>query len=137
MTNKQEADTYWKGQRLERYGFDADPNRVRIHKTETPLHICARFLCGYVLQSADRAWDVECIVTDSGDRVDVLDFGEFDEEPRAIEFESNPDRKTVRSKATRYAIEGPLSDVLVLDLRECPERVDEIPEWIRSELGGV
>lgn len=137
MTSKREAETWYTEKRLDRYGFDADPNRVRIYKSETPKHVTARFLCGYVLQKAGRAWDVECTVTESGDRVDVLDFGDFDEDPLAIELESAPDSATVEDKLERYVYNGPCRDILPLDLRDCPNDIAGIVSWLQSEVGGV
>lgn len=134
MTSKHEADTHRETKRLQRYGLDADPNRVRITASETPKHVVARFLGAYVLQNAGRAWDVEAEVTENGDRVDLLDFGAADEEPLAIEFEGNPTRKKTLSKAKRYATHGPCRDILVLDLREAPDSIPEFVTWIREEL---
>lgn len=137
MSNKAAHDTWEKGVLLDRHGFDADPNRVRIHSNETPKHVAVRFLCAYLLQQAGRAWDVEAEVTESGDRVDVLDFGDFDEEPLAIELESQPDRKTLESKVERYVKNGPCRDVLPLDLRDCPDEIDAIIGWLNREIAGV
>lgn len=133
--NRKTADSYHKRKRLQRYGFDADPRDVRVHRDETPEHVTARRLCGYVLQQADRSWAEE-VETPNG-RIDVVDFGDFDEEPLAIEFESVPDQPTIDDKLRKYVENGPCRDLIMFDLRECPETVGEIPEWIRGGLAGV
>ena len=135
MSSKRQKDTWQKRKRLERYGVDADPKAVRIHSDETPLHVCARRLCGYVLQNAGRAWDEEVDVGNG--RVDCIDFGDFDEAPLAIEFESNPTQPTIDEKVEKYVKSGPCRDVLILDLRDAPNHIAELAEWIEGELAGV
>ena len=135
MSSKRQKDTYRKTKRLKRYGVDVDPKNVRIHKDETELPVVARRLCGYILQNADRSWDEEVEVGNG--RVDVLDYGDFDEAPLAIEFESNPTQPTIDEKVEKYCDAGPCRDVLILDLRNAPNHIDELADWIEGELAGV
>lgn len=137
MTTKSDVEDHRTKRRLNRYGFDADPDTVRIAKSETELHVAARFIGALVLQRAGRSWDVEVRVNEFGDRVDLLDFGREDDDPIAVEFESSPTRETVIEKKRRYCDRGPCQEVLVLDLRDAPSDVDELAEWVRESLAGV
>lgn len=135
MTSKADADTWRTKKRLNRYGFDADPNSTRIDAHETPEHVACRYLCGLVLAKAGRAFDTEVVVNqETGDRVDVVDFGDLEEPPLAIEFESAPDQPTIDSKLDRYVFNGPCRDLILFDLRECPIELEAIVEWIQTQL---
>lgn len=137
MTSKADVDVHRTKQRLQRYGFNADPKRTRISKHESVEHVVCRYVCGLILAKAGRAFDTEVVVNEYGDRVDVLDFGDLEELPLAVEFESSPDGPTIESKLERYVHSGPCRDMILYDLRECPNTLPEIEAWIKSDLAGV
>lgn len=110
---------------------------TRIDAHETLKHAVCRRIGAYVLTQAGFSWDTEVAIKapESDDRVDLVNFNYQDEPPIAIEFESNPTEKTKASKLDRYVKNGPCMDMLLLDIRDCPDDINEIHEWIKSELG--
>lgn len=137
MTSKADANAWRTKKRLQGYGFDADPNAVRIHKSETALHVAAKRLCGLILQRAGHAWDDE-VETPNG-RIDVVDFGsELGEDPLAIEFNTNGFTDAeLEDKVSRYVREGPCRDVLPISLEDAPRNVDDLTQWIEEQLAGT
>lgn len=133
--NKQDHTDRQTEQRLQRYNWQADRKSERMDTHETLKHRICPYIGGGLLTDSGRAWDTEVKVNpETDDRVDLVDYGLEDEKPLAIEFESHPTEKTKTSKLERYVHSGPCRDMLLYDLRECPDRLDEIAEWISQGM---
>lgn len=135
MMNKQEHANRQTEKRLQRYEWQADRRSERMDQHETLKHRIAPYIGGSLLTDSNRAWDTEVKVKpDTDDRVDLVDYGTEDEKPLAVEFESNPTAEVKQSKLERYVYSGPCRDMLLFDLRECPDRIGEIENWIEAGM---
>lgn len=140
MSNKHTHDVFEKQLLLERKGIISDPKNVRMSKNETELHVACRYLAAHLLKQADRAVDTEAEVTGTKNRIDVLDYGEPDELPLAVEFQMQITKDVIQSKLKRYVEDGPCRDCLFLNPSESlssDPKLSEITSWLRRELPSV
>lgn len=134
-----DRDDWLTGQDLGDRGFEIRPaseRAVRVHgRKETPEHLVTKALLALALQRSGRAWDTE-VVTESGDQVDVLDFGPADGDAVVYEAQSNATPAEAKAKADQYA-GGPVRDVVVVDPVELLPDLDPALEMVDSMvLGG-
>lgn len=137
MSNKATHAEWVQRKELNRCDIQVKPeSAIRLHSsTETPKHLVVKALLARELQRNGRPFDTEVKIGDVG-RVDVLDFGEFDEAPIVYEVETGVTPKKAKAKANQYAV-GPIRDVIILDPTEAPDDVAGIVDWLRAEVAGI
>lgn len=133
MTSKSERDDWIRTRDLNNDGWSLTEGVVRHSRTETIEHFVAKAIAYKHIRDAGRGASTEAEHETQG-RVDVLDHGPAESFPVAVEIESSPNPKRVREKALRYSSETLVRDVLVLDLRDAPERVDAFAGWVAGQL---
>ncbi len=116
-------------------GFD-DFGPDLLHSAEGPKHLTCKLLSAYLIQDAGRDVAIEKEL-ESGE-VDVLDLGDSDEPARVIELETSCSPQKKREKMEQYAGNSELiGDVHTLPIKEAPDDLNDLLEWLRERIPAV
>jgi len=99
--------------------------------SESAAHFFAKCAVAFVLKQ--DGYRVASEVEGPTGEIDVVGYGTEDE-PIAVEVETNPSEEVVQDKLSRYVHGQPFRDMFLLDVDELPETFDEAVEWVREEL---
>jgi len=134
MSNKRTHDEYRHRHVLRRNGWDVPKTDAVAFNSgsETPEHYFAKCVVAYVLK--DQGYRIATEVEKEGvGEIDVIAYGTEDE-PIAVEVETNPSDEVVKDKLSRYVQGEPYRDMFLLNVDEMPATWSEAIDWVEGEL---
>lgn len=123
-------------QSLRQAGWDVDKaDSIKFNGgSETATHAHCKLAGARILRDAGYRIDTEVVHPERGE-IDLIAIPTKDsQEPFGVEFETDPDTQTVRSKLARYHDGTPFVEIFVIGIEQMPTELREMRIEIKQQL---
>lgn len=140
MSNKRQRQEFDDRKLLKHHGWQVSKaDSVKFNggsKSETVHHLICKTLVCQVLRDHKYRVSTEVVHENNRGEIDVVGYGK-DDDPLAVEVETNISTETKRDKIDRYVKGTPIRDCFFIEVNDMPENIVEAKAFIEHELFGM